>query len=59
MVLIDQNKSGRKQPETKHDEKTILRTSRGPGNYIANIFMTKGRFQVENESERGNEAARP
>jgi hypothetical protein len=59
MVLLDQNKSGRKQLETKHDEKTILRTSRGPGDYIANIFTTKGRFQAENEWKRDTEAARP
>jgi hypothetical protein len=59
MMLLDQNKSGRKQLETKHDEKTILRTSRGPGDYIANIFTTKGRFQAENEWKRDAEGLSP
>jgi hypothetical protein len=59
MVLLDRKQilaeTARNKTRREHD----IRTSRGPGDYIAKNFTTNGKYQIEPESERGNEAAKP
>jgi hypothetical protein len=59
MVLLDQTQILAETAQNKTRRENDIRTSRGPGDYIAKNFTTKGKYQIELESERGDEAARP
>ena len=56
-MLLDQRRILAETAQNKTRRENDIRTSRGPGDYIAKNFTTNGKYQVEPESERGDEAA--
>jgi hypothetical protein len=59
MVLLNQKQILAETARNKTRRENDIRTSRGPGDYIAKFFTTNGKYQIEPESERGDEAAKP
>jgi hypothetical protein len=59
MVLLNQKQILAETARNKTRRENDIRTSRGPGDYIAKFFTTNGKHQIEPESERGDEAAKP
>jgi hypothetical protein len=59
MVLLNRKQILAETAWNKTRRENDIRTSRGPGDYIAKIFTTNGKYQIEPESERGDGAAKP
>jgi hypothetical protein len=59
MMALDPKQILAETARNKTRRENDIRTSRGQGDYIAKKFSTKGKYQIEPESERGDEEARP
>jgi hypothetical protein len=57
MMDLDPEQNLAETAQNKTRRENDIRTSRGPGDYIAKFFTTNGKYQVEPESKRGDEAA--